>query len=49
MVARLVVVEHANGVQRELISLRAQRAIFVFRETNEIQSAFKSSETYDFT
>ncbi len=49
LVARLVVVEHANSVERELTLLRAQRANFVFRGTNEIQSAFKLSATHDFT
>jgi formylmethanofuran:tetrahydromethanopterin formyltransferase len=32
LVARLVVVEHANGMQREQILLRAQRADSKFRE-----------------
>jgi hypothetical protein len=49
MVARLVVVEHANSVEREPTLLRAQRANFVFRGTNEIQGAFKLSTTNDFT
>ena len=49
MVARLVVVEHANGVEREPISLRAQRANFVFRGTNELRGALKLSATNDFT
>ena len=49
LVARLVIAEHANGVQREPISLRAQRANFVFRGTTEVQGALKLSATNDFT
>ncbi len=49
MVARFVVVEHANSVERELTLLRAQRANFVFRGTNEIQGALKLSATNEFT
>ncbi len=49
LVARLVIAEHANEVQRELISLRAKRAIFVFRGATELQGAFKLSATHDFT
>lgn len=49
MVARLVVVEHANSVERELTSLRAQRAIFVLRGTTELPGAFGLSATHDFT
>ena len=49
MVARRVVFEHANSVERELTLLRAQRAIFVFRGTTELRSAFKLSVTNEFT
>ena len=49
MVARLVVDEHASRVQRELISLRAKRANYVFRGTTEVQGALKLSATHDFT
>lgn len=50
MVARLVVVEHANSVERELTLLRAQRANFVFRGTTELPGAFVGlSATHDFT
>ena len=34
-------VEHANGLQRELTSLRAQRAVFCELDADEIQSALK--------
>lgn len=38
-----------RAVERELTSLRAQRANFVFRGTTELAGAFKLSATNEFT
>ena len=48
LVARLVVAEHASGMQREQIKQRAKRARDVFAKVNEFQRAFKLSAMKEF-